>query len=83
MIAAKAGDDSTFANYKVLIPLFAWGLGFPLAMLPNIELFSVPSTGSQIGIFYAAALIAYYGAWPRTLPGLRCAPPRRRRYRRL
>ena len=30
-------------------------------MIKNIELFSIPSTLSQFGIFYSVAIVAYYG----------------------
>ena len=30
-------------------------------MIPNMELFSIPSTVSQFGIFYAVGVVGYYG----------------------
>ena len=41
--------------------LFALFVGLPLALIRNIELFSIPSTLSQLGIFYAVAVVSYYG----------------------
>lgn len=43
------------------MPIFAWVVGFPLSMIKNIELFSIPSTLSQFGIFYSVGIVAYFG----------------------
>jgi len=57
----RLGPDSVWTKKTVLVPIFAWGIGFPLSMIRNIELFSIPSTVSQFGIFYSVAIVAYYG----------------------
>lgn len=56
-------DDAHRAIFipKVLVPIFAWVIGFPLSMIKNIELFSIPSTLSQFGIFYSVGIVAYFG----------------------
>jgi hypothetical protein len=44
------------------VPICAWGICFPLSLIPDMRMFAVPSTLSQGGIFFALGVIVYYGS---------------------
>jgi len=52
----------SISTYEKLVPIAAWGICFPLSLIPNMKWFAWPSTLSQGGIVFALGVIIYYSA---------------------
>eukprot|EP00040_Diaphanoeca_grandis_P020999 m.111710 g.111710 ORF g.111710 m.111710 type:complete len:479 (+) comp28142_c0_seq3:118-1554(+) len=60
IILSQLGPDSAFNERYILVPLCGGLLCYPLALIPNMSVFSIPSTLSQVGVMFGVLLVTYY-----------------------
>jgi hypothetical protein len=54
------GENSTWVRPDVMILLVTWVYTFPLTLIRKMSLFGVPSTLSQIGVFYTVIVVVVH-----------------------
>eukprot|EP00041_Stephanoeca_diplocostata_P019371 m.417182 g.417182 ORF g.417182 m.417182 type:complete len:462 (-) comp21286_c0_seq4:1758-3143(-) len=52
---------SSITKKIILTPIVGWAIGYPLANVPNMAWYGVPSTISQFGVVYIVVVVCYYG----------------------
>ena len=60
LLVSSLGEKSRWCQPTMLIVLVTWLYTFPLCLIRRMALFGIPSTLSQLGIFYTVAVVIYH-----------------------